>query len=285
MPAIRGITIAVGSWYAKTLAICLPRNMRHLTECLVVTTSEDEEVKAVVASVPGARVFETDAFHRHQARFNKGLAMEEGFSSMGRHGWCAIWDADIVWPDTLPLDLLQPDRLHGVRRKILEDPTRWTPDLDWRGLPMSRDGGPIGYTQIFRFDAPSLQGKPFLYDPTFAHAGGGDAYFMSLFHPGKRIVLPVDTLHLGPVDTNWFGLSQESVDLMAKFVHRNGWLRAKARHSMESVHRAGELIDRVGEVVRREGDRTWYQVPGYAPSDFELPFVQRANRARSLSGR
>lgn len=263
MPEIRGITIAVGEWYARTLEICLVRNMRHMTECLVVTTPQDDAVKAVVAKVPGARVFETDAFTRHGARFNKGLGIEEGFDALGRHGWLWIWDADCLAPDHFPQDNLRPGFLHGCTRRILEDPRRWSPSLDWRVCPQARDGGPIGYCQVFQADDPVLAHRRPWYDVSFAHAGGGDAAFMGLWPKSRHAMLPMDVLHLGPRDTHWFGVDQEGKDMMSAFVVRNGWERRNPRVDRTAVDRVGAIVERV-------------EVPGYAPSSFELPFVRKA---------
>lgn len=264
MPALRGITVAVGEWYAKTLAICLPRNMRHFEEILVVTTPQDEAVKAVAAGVPGARLFETNDFYAYGARFNKGLCIERAFDVLGRHGHVCILDSDVLLPDALPLSLVKPGRLYGARRRVLEDPSRWRPDLVWASLPLHKDGSaPIGFFQLFSAEDPALAGKPYWYDPTFSHAGGSDAYFMTHWPRANLCVLPFDVLHLGPVDRHWFGCDPAGVELMAAFVTRNGWTRAAAKHDPAAADRVGEIVERV-------------TVPGYAPSDYELPFVRRA---------
>lgn len=270
MPAMRGITIAVGEWYARTLEICLARNMRHLSECLVVTAPGEDLVKSVVERVPGARIFETDAFTRPDAngqkpRFNKGLAMEEGLDALVREGWIWIWDADCLFPDSVPLELLKPGHLHGCYRRILEDPTRWRPNLEWSACPRTKDGGPIGYTQIFQAEDPMLRRRPW-YDVSFGHAGGGDAFFLRLWPRGRHVILPFDVLHLGTRDTNWFGTSPEGREIMAAFIVRNGWLRRNPQVDRSAVERVTEIVDRL-------------EVPGYAPSTFELPFVQRTRDA------
>ncbi len=266
MPAIRGITISVG--YAEVLAITLVRNLRHMTECLVVTSPEDEATQAVVRSVPGARLHITDAFTRHGAKFNKGLGMEEGLQALGRHGWLAIWDADCLWPDVLPLDRLRVGALHGARRRILDDPGQWHPGLDWSTCPHARDGAaPIGFFQLFAADDPVLVGRRPWYEVSFPHAGGGDHFFTTHWPRHNMVILPFDVLHLGPVDTHWFGTDQAGKDMMAKFVYRNGWTRAMAKHSRESAERGESPPARV-------------EVPGYAPTTYELPFVKRARQGR-----
>jgi hypothetical protein len=253
--------------YSAILAITLPRNMRHMSECLVVTSPDDHATQDIACGVPGVSVFETTAFHDFGAKFNKGYALELGFEKLGRHGWIAIWDADCMFPDEMPLHLLKPGHLNGCRRRILDDPSLWSPDLDWRRYPLSRDGGPIGFFQAFRADDPVLIDRPFWYEVTFTHCGGGDAYFIKHWDSARLIVHPFDVLHLGKTDMNWFGTSQESRDMMARFVRENGWRGASRKHTEESARRAPEIIERV-------------DVPGYTRTDYELPFVRRTKRMR-----
>lgn len=267
---IRGITVAVGDWYARALAVTLPANMRHFASCLVVTKPGDACVE-VARSVPGVDVLETDAFTRHGAFFNKGLAFEEGFDRMGRRGWIAIHDADILLPDRLDLARLHPDGLNGCRRRIVEPWPDWDPAAPWSTYPLRKDGGPIGFCQIFRAECPALAGKRPWYDVTFPHAGGGDAYFLTHWPGGLRRVLPFDALHLGPVDRHWFGTEPDAIDRMARFVIENGWGRAARLHDPTAIDRVPELVERV-------------EVPGYEPTGFELPFVCRAKARKARNG-
>lgn len=213
----------------------------------------------------GARLFVTDAFIRHGAYFNKGLALEEAFDHFGRHGQILIWDADILFPPSIPWGLLRPNSLNGCRRRVCNPPSRWSESLDWRGCQVHRDGGPIGFWQCFNADAPALADKRPWYDVSYAHAGGGDAYFMSLWPASNRCVLPFDVLHLGPVNRHWFGTSPEAIDRMSAYVHRMGWRGPVNQHDATATERVGELIDRVN-------------VPGYEPSDYMMPFERRAKR-------
>jgi hypothetical protein len=231
MPALRGITVAVGEWYARTLEICLIRNMRYMSECLVVTTPRDEAVKAVAMAVPGVRIYETEAFFQYGAAFNKGLSLEISFDVLGRYGMIMVIDSDIVLPDDMDLSALRPNALHGLRRR---DKRPW-------------------------------------YDVSFAHGGGGDAFFMDHWHPGNRHVLPIDVLHLGPKDRNWFGTTPEAKRIMDAFVIRNGWSQASAGRDRAAAAQVGEIVERV-------------EVPGYEPSRYELPFVRRAKAQRAAGG-
>lgn len=268
MVEIRGIVVAVGAWYGKTLEVCLVRNMRHLSECLVVTTPEDRDVQAVARAVPGVRVLETDAFTRHGADFNKGLGLEEGFEALGRRGWILVHDADILLPNQLPVARIEPGTLYGAKRRILEDPSRWCPGLDFRTCTPSQDGGPIGFFQLFHADDRFVKSKRPWYDVTFAHAGGGDAYFLEHWPHDRRVVLPIETLHLGPKDRNWFGTTAQAQAKMGKFVTDNGWFRAAQAWTPDQIRDVPEFGTRV-------------QVPGYPDSGYELPFVRRAQAQKA----
>lgn len=209
-PPIRGIVICVN--YDDLLEITLWKNMRHLTECLVVTSPNDVKTKALCTKVPGVKVYETDAFYRYGAKFNKGLAMEEGFEQLGREGWILIWDADTLLPNNFNLPSLQEGNLYGVRRRICNPPSLYSESYDWSHAPISNDRAFPGYFQLFHASDPTIAQLPW-YDVTFAHAGGGDGYFESRWRPENKIrILSFDVLHLGPRDANWFGRASERVD-------------------------------------------------------------------------
>lgn len=205
MTPVKGICVSVG--YDDLLALTLLKNARHLTSIVVVTTREDARTQAIVARVPSARCFFTDAFTRHGARFNKGAALEEGFDALGRDGWILIHDADILLPDSVPFNNLDPSKLYGAPRRMLDDPKQAVP-ASWRTLPLSKEVGFPGYFQLFHGSNPLLT-RPW-YDVTYTHAGGGDGYFQSRFK--DKAQLPMEVLHYGPRDTNWFGRASERLD-------------------------------------------------------------------------
>ena len=209
MIGIKGIVVCVN--YDDLLAITLHRNARHLTEVVVVTTPEDIRTQQVVAKVPNARCFFTDAFTRFGAKFNKGLAMNEGFEELGRDGWICIFDADTLFPDKMELDSCTMGKLYGPRRRILADPKQWREDLNWESLPISNDRAWPGYFQLFYASDPTIRELPW-YAEEFNHAGGGDGYFENRWDLSNKVRLPFYVLHLGKRDANWFGRATERID-------------------------------------------------------------------------
>jgi hypothetical protein len=231
----RGITVCVH--YDDLLAITLPRNARHLTEIVVVTTTDDYKTHAIVEQVPNARCFKTDAFYRFGAKFAKGLAWEEGVENLGREGWILGFDADTLFPESMPLDPVK-GTLYTPIRRLLDDPTKWHPDLDWSTCPISNDRHFPGYFQLFHADDHALTEQPWM-DISFSHAGGGDGYFQSRWHPSRKVRPNFELLHLGPRDTNWQGRVSPRLDgltpekaaenkaEMERFLHYKGWNRPK----------------------------------------------------------
>lgn len=203
----------------------------------MVTTPTDQRTKDVVAQVPNARCYETDAFYRYGAKFNKGLAMEEGLENLGREGWICIFDADTLFPDVMPLELTIGN-LYTPPRLILEDPRLWSPVFNWATATPSNDRQFPGYFQLFHASDPNIAELPW-YDVTSAHAGLGDGYFQSRWAPQNKIRPNFNVLHLGPRDTNWFGRSSVRVDgtlpeqaeqhkqAQEEFLHFKGWHRPK----------------------------------------------------------
>lgn len=206
---VRGITVCVN--YHDLLAMTLVRNMRFLASCVVVTHSTDTRTKELCASVPHVHVYETNAFYEGGAKFNKGLALEQGFDALGREGFILIWDADILLHDQFELPKLEVDRLYCSQRRILENPLLWTPQFDWETAKLSIDRMGVGYFQLFHAESESIRRRPW-YDTTFCHAGGGDGYFAARWPRHKKYALALPVLHLGPRDRNWFGRATPLLD-------------------------------------------------------------------------
>lgn len=275
MSDIRGIVVCVK--YDDLLSITLPRNMRHLKECLVITHPSDEKTKDVCRGVPGVRVYETTAFYDYGAAFNKGLAMEQGFNVLGREGWILIWDADIVLPDKPDFSCLQPNRLHGSLRFILDDPKQFRDGFNWNSLRLHRDRPICGYHQLFHAQDPhavkAYEEKGYWYDPTFRHAGGCDGFFESCWDRTEHVWMPYRVLHLGPHDQNWHGrwtprMDEEEIEDSDKLRKRQhdyhnykGWLGAKGIQEYGGFRPELRTIKQYDEHVI---------VPGYVPSGYKV---------------
>lgn len=228
---MKGIVTSVD--HDDLLSVTLPRNMRHLTHCIVVTSPGDLKTQAVAAAVPGVRCFVTDAFTRNGASFNKGAALEAGFDALGRDGFILVWDADILLPDSVPWGAANPAKLYGAKRRLLNDPAGWE-TVDWKLLPLSAETGWPGYFQLFHGANPRIRERPW-YGVDSPHAGGGDGYFQSRFPVEEKDFLPIEVLHLGPRDQNWFGRvsprldgaavpdAHEKAQEMENLLARNGW--------------------------------------------------------------
>jgi hypothetical protein len=87
--------------FTDILRITLPYNRHHFDEVCIVTSVEDYKNVESIALQYKCSVHATDAFTRNGASFNKWLALEEGLTVFGRHGWLCIMDADILWPKGL----------------------------------------------------------------------------------------------------------------------------------------------------------------------------------------
>lgn len=212
---MNSITVCVE--YDDFLQITLPRNLRHFTDTLVVTSPEDQKTQALTKYL-GCKCLVTDVFYRDGASFNKGAAMEEGFDYLGREGWICVWDADIVMPVEWSFNR-NPSCLYSPARRILEDPTLFTDDLDWKTLRNSTNINEFaGYFQLFHSSA--LKKLPW-YGTDWTHAGGCDSDFEQKFSMGNKCRTSFDVLHLGPegieylntrIGADWSGRVTRRID-------------------------------------------------------------------------
>ena len=206
---LRSIVVSVG--FDDLLSITLPRNARHVDEVLVVTHPDDQKTKQVAKRVSNARIFETDAFYRDGASFNKGLALAEAYEALPARGWILSWDADTLWPDQFNLPELQIGRLYGAQRVILNNPKLWNPDYSWQSHRAHVDKELAGYFQLFHASDPALAVKPW-FRTHYQHAGGFDGEFQGRWHERSKAWLPFKVLHLGAIDSNWAGRTVPRLD-------------------------------------------------------------------------
>jgi hypothetical protein len=255
---VRAVVICVN--YDDLLAVTMPALLPHVTELVVVTAPQDAKTQALVAGQRNARTHVTDAFYRRGAKFNKGLAMEEGFDALGREGWILVLDADILVPPDLgrQVELLRPRLgcLYTPRRRILDDPRQWEKYADhrrWSSLPGRReDKGHYGYFQLFHAADPVLKEQPW-YATEFTHAGQCDDKFQHRWPVPRKLRPTFEVLHLGRCDENWFGRTTARVDgaevegpveerkqLQLKLRQKHGWgVKRQAVDLDERVNRDG----------------------------------------------
>lgn len=198
---LRGITISVE--YDDILELTLSYNRHHFEEFLVVTSPEDAGTMKLCDRL-GVTYFVTDAFYRDGALFNKWLALEEGLTHFGRHGWMAILDADIFWP-TFVEHVYEVGNIYTPARYLLDDVQHTLlRESEWARLPLLKENGCPGWTQIFHATDPVLQQLPW-FEAHWTHCGNGDTFFSERWPLEKNIRTAWRCLHLGPTWTNWCG--------------------------------------------------------------------------------
>lgn len=176
------------------LAITLPRNARHFSDTLVVTSHGDRSTQLLCERLK-VKYHVTNAFYRCGAQFNKGAAIEEGLDILGRQGWICVWDCDIVMPESLLIPGKRLDCLYSPIRRILMDPKDLCEGLNWEELPSpTLPGEHSGYFQLFHAD--SMTDKPW-YGVNWKHAGGCDNDLEAKFSPENKLRPPYSVLHLG----------------------------------------------------------------------------------------
>ena len=93
---LEAVTVCVG--FDDLLDVTLGLNHPHLDTLIVVTSHADRATQAV-ARKHGAICAQTDLFGKNGRPFNKGAAINAGFSRFQYHGWRLHLDADIALPD------------------------------------------------------------------------------------------------------------------------------------------------------------------------------------------
>lgn len=199
---MNGITVCVDYW--DFLAISLPRTRKHFDRYLIITTESDRYTREIARQFD-CEVLLTDAFYKGGASFNKYLPLEMGLDILGREGWIAIIDADIIWPSHVPSYEMDPDCLYVPNRRYWETPQQGIPlEESWSRLPGKPWEEFAGYSQIFHASSPCL-GPPPWHETNWRHAGGGDSFFQLKWPPHKKIRPPFEVLHLGEETRNWCG--------------------------------------------------------------------------------
>ena len=115
---LEAVTVCVG--FDDFLDVTIGLNHPHLDTLIVVTSHADRATQAV-ARKHGAICVQTDLFGKNQRNFNKGAAINAGFSRFQYHGWRLHLDSDIVLPDNFRRVLfnhtaLDRDCIYGADR-------------------------------------------------------------------------------------------------------------------------------------------------------------------------
>ncbi len=236
---MKAITICVD--YSDILKLTLPRNRSHFSDYLIVTTFDDYDTQTLAAEY-GCSTFLTNAFYRHGAMFNKGLAMEEGFDVLGREDWIMVLDADTILPTDACFDDSEIGKLYSPYRHMLEEVERYDALLDWSTLPVRPDFEHCGYCTYFHASDSHLS-LPW-YGLNWKHAGGCDSEFQAKWPLVNRYRPSWKVLHLGPTDTNWCGrvsgkdrglLTDTRRENMHKVLHT--YRRAELNIPMSDLHK------------------------------------------------
>lgn len=219
--------------YGDHLAVTLPawQKVCPPDSITVVTAPEDDETQRV-AGEAGVRVFVTDAWRRHDERFqtpthwhaywrergrkdhkpvmNKALAMDEAFGFVGDRvprpaigEACLALDADCYPVGQLPDErTLAPDTLYGCRRFDGRPDLTRGEEIKLRGRVLQSQHKHVsavagGYFQLFQYRKRCRFGS-------YPGADGYDYDFAFLWQKG--IVLDsIHVLHFGETHQNWWG--------------------------------------------------------------------------------
>lgn len=230
--------------YDDLLCVTLPTIRPHFERVVVVTTASDTGTQQVCRE-GGAECYETNAFFRNGAEFNKGAAINEGFDVLGRKGWLAVVDADIVFPSTVRkfTGSLEPGKLYVPRRRLCNHPAEYHGQLDWSGWPVVPEREYAGYCQIFHASDPVLRQSPW-YSTRWRHAGGCDSDFQARWKPANRARLSFEVLHLGPLGQNWYGRHTDRIDgkATAKRMERRLAMATMREERLRTKTWRGELL-------------------------------------------
>jgi glycosyltransferase involved in cell wall biosynthesis len=193
------------------LDVCLGVNHSHVDTLIVVTDHNDKKTQQVAAK-HGCICVQSDLFKKNGRNFNKGAAINAGFSRFQYHGWRMHLDADILLPDSFRrilfnhtdldrsciygadrTDVHGMDELKKVRRKRHEQPqfawgffieSFFDRALSPRYMDPLRGYVPIGYFQLWHASAQKA------YPYSLGTASHDDVQFAEQWSRIHRRLLP-----------------------------------------------------------------------------------------------
>ncbi len=199
---VKVVTVSVD--YEEELRLSLQANRKVFKSDYLVVTAPDNINTIAICREFGVSVLETDAFYRNRAVFNKWAGLEEGLDVLGRSGWIAILDSDIVFPETAEINL-DEKFLYTPQRKILQDFSGGIPpESEWGALPgVGHYEGFPGYAQIFH--ASSAPKATPWHRTDLGHAGCADTWFEEHWPRENHAHPNFEVVHLGKPFQNWVG--------------------------------------------------------------------------------
>jgi Glycosyl transferase family 2 len=155
---IEAVIICVN--YSDFLEISLSKNKKHFDNIIVVTSLEDKTSEEICNKYK-VKCVKTDAFYINNAKLNKGLAINVGFSFLEHKDWVVNLDADIILPDNFrnlffneakDIECSYASRRYDIQtykewKEIEQNPDKLYNKLLYRG---------IGYGNFFCFNYKSL---------------------------------------------------------------------------------------------------------------------------------
>ena len=198
---LSAITVCVD--YSEHLSQSLCRWRDGVDNLLVVSSPGDGDT-ITMCQENGVQCLQTNCFWMNGAKFNKGLAISQGFLTMlpklRQDDWVLFFDADIIpeesWREKIRLETLDPSCLYGAWRH------------DERGKKIN-DPGVCGWFFLANMQSPGMQKQPIM-PVEFYHAGCYDSVFADRWPQDKRKVLPLHLTHLGETWENWCGVGNSA---------------------------------------------------------------------------
>ena len=202
------VTTCVG--FDDILDITLAANHAHADNYIVVTTHADTKTQAVARKHSATCVL-TDLFFKNGRKFNKGAAINDGFSYFQYNGWRMHIDCDIMLPDSFRRVLfnhthLEPHCIYGMDRLniigrdninklihsgarqhhhgLLLGETENDGKLGHRLVESLRGYLPLGFAQLYNYTTQ----KPYPY--SLGNAAHDDMAFSGLWPRHCRRLLP-----------------------------------------------------------------------------------------------
>lgn len=194
--------------FSDVLNISLPFNKQHFVSTTVVTHPRDTKT-IEVAQRHGADVLLTKVFYEKEAVFNKFAALEFGLDRMGREGWIAILDVDILLPRNMRAWTKRPGCLYTPRRRMFPtiptDVSMVPEERKWRQYKHRMQREPFdGYCQIFHASDPVLGPAPW-HVTNWKWCAGPDTFFHQKWRERNKVRPNFEVLHLGEPVRNWAG--------------------------------------------------------------------------------